>query len=106
MGTVACYEANTVDMKVTSKRPARFYTDSARAFLSDSEDKNGDKRKPVSCLNISGLGTAIDVAVKAAASVEKEGLATIRQIETSYPDMEADNGQHGCARISITLLKG
>merc|ERR1712050_553204 len=104
MGAIMPDEA--VDMKVTNQKPTSFYIRSAKSFFAGVEDKDGNKKDPVSILNISGLGEAISIAVAAAANVEKEGLATIQKIETGYPDMEGKGGaQHGCSRIMITMHK-
>lgn len=94
---------NAVDMKVTTKKSTGFYVKSAKSFLVGLEDKDGNKKPPVSVLNISGLGDAVNVAVSAAMEIEKDGLGSVTQIKTSYPDMAGS--QHGCARILITIDK-
>jgi triosephosphate isomerase len=93
-----------VDMKVTQKKSTGFYVNSAKAFFTGTTDKDGVKKEPVEVLKISGLGEAINTAVAAAAAVEKEGLATVKKIETSYPDM-SEGQNRGCPRILITLSK-
>merc|ERR1712070_922299 len=95
--------AEAVDMKVTTKKSTGFYIKSAKSFFTGLEDKDGNKKPPVSVLNISGLGDAINVATSAAMEIEKEGLGTIKKIETSYPEMEGS--QRGCSRILITMSK-
>merc|ERR1712176_442477 len=45
-----------VYMKVTTKKAPSFYTKSARNFLTDMEDKDGNKKDPVTLLYMSGLG--------------------------------------------------
>merc|ERR1711865_295349 len=88
---------DTVDMKVTTKKSTGFYIKSAKSFLTGFEDKDGNKKPAVNTLNISGLGDSINVAVSAAMEIEKEGLGSIKKIETSYPEME--ESQRGCARV-------
>jgi len=77
---------NVVDMKATSKRGAGFYAKSAISLMRSSTDKDGKKHEAAEELNISGLGDAINAAMVAATSVEKEGLGKITKIETSYPE--------------------
>mmetsp|Transcript_76805 Transcript_76805/g.248886 ORF Transcript_76805/g.248886 Transcript_76805/m.248886 type:complete len:107 (-) Transcript_76805:51-371(-) len=90
----------TIDMKVTTKKPISFYVRSAKSFFTGVEKEGEEKKEPCCILNISGLGEAINTAVAAAVAVESEGLAVIKKIETSYPDMTSGRG---CARILITL---
>jgi len=90
-----------VEMKVTSKRSAVFYTSAAKGILQGSEDKEGNKREPVDSLTISGLGDAIGTAVAAAAACEREGLAAISKVVTGYPSMKSME----CPSISIVLSK-
>lgn len=94
---------NAVDMKVTTKKSTGFYVKSAKSFLAGLEDKDGNKRPPVSVLNISGLGDATSVAVSAATEIEREGLGSITQIKTSY--LEMAGSQRGCPRIVITIKR-
>jgi len=94
----------SVDMKVTQKKSIGFYVNAAKSFFTGVTDKDGNKKEPVCVLNISGLGEAVGTAAAAAAAVEKEGLAFIKKIETSYPDM-SDGGNRGCPRILVTLYK-
>lgn len=94
-----------VDMKVTTNKPTGFYVKSAKSFFAGSEDKDGNKKDPVSELTISGLGDAINTAVAAATACEAEGLCTITSIQTSYPDVEAGKITRGCPSIKMTLKK-
>eukprot|EP00930_Biecheleria_cincta_P021488 TRINITY_DN15918_c0_g1_i2.p1 TRINITY_DN15918_c0_g1~~TRINITY_DN15918_c0_g1_i2.p1 ORF type:complete len:309 (+),score=60.09 TRINITY_DN15918_c0_g1_i2:195-1121(+) len=91
---------DSVDMKVTNKKGTGFYVKSAKSFFQGTEDKD-----PVSKLSISGLGDAIDTAVAAAMACEQEGLCTIAEIRTSYPDMQSGGTTRGCGAIMITLKK-
>merc|ERR1712048_345152 len=93
----------SVEMKVTTKKSPAFYIKSAKSFLTGFEDKDGNKKEPVCVLTVCGLGDAINVAVQAAASIDHEGLGTIKKVETSYPDMESGESSHGCARIGIEI---
>jgi len=93
-----------VDMKVTQKKSVGFYVNAAKSFFTGITDKEGNKKNPVRILTISGLGEAINTAVSAAMAVEREQLATVKKIETSYPDM-SEGQNRGCPRISITLFK-
>jgi len=90
-----------VSMKVTANKSGGFYAKSARSFFTGVEDTQGNKKEPVSRLKISGLGNSINTAVVAALAVESEGLATIRKIDTSYPEMLQSN--RPCAKVSILL---
>eukprot|EP00928_Gymnodinium_smaydae_P049303 TRINITY_DN33084_c0_g1_i1.p3 TRINITY_DN33084_c0_g1~~TRINITY_DN33084_c0_g1_i1.p3 ORF type:complete len:104 (+),score=36.19 TRINITY_DN33084_c0_g1_i1:95-406(+) len=101
--------SSSMEMKVTMKKPIKFYTNSAEAFLKGiearpaSEGKEAQEAKPpVDELKISGLGEAIQTAVAAAAKVEADGLAKIAKIETTYPEMPSGRG---CAHIVVTLRK-
>mmetsp|Transcript_50426 Transcript_50426/g.141098 ORF Transcript_50426/g.141098 Transcript_50426/m.141098 type:complete len:107 (-) Transcript_50426:86-406(-) len=94
-----------VNMKVTTKRAPGFYTRSAKSFFTGLTDKDGNKKEPVSMLNISGLGEAINTAVAAAMAVEGEGLGKIDKIETSYPGMLSGSMTRPCPRIMISLAK-
>lgn len=94
-----------VDMKVTNQKSVGFYVKTAKSFLEGMEDKDGSKKDPVTELNISGMGDAINTAVTAAASCEKDGLATIEKIETSYMDVQSRGSTRSCATISIALKK-
>jgi len=91
-----------VEMKVTNKKSSSFYANAAKSFLTGTTDKDGNKKESCCVLYISGLGDAINNAVAAATAVEKEGLGSIKKIETSYPDMSDGDGR-GCARIEITI---
>merc|ERR1719222_1486214 len=95
---------DSVDMKVTQKKSVGFYVKAAKSFFTGVTDKEGNKKEPVCVLNISGLGEAINTAVSAATAVEKEGLGTVKKIETSYPDM-SDGQNRGCPTIIITIYK-
>mmetsp|Transcript_11357 Transcript_11357/g.16815 ORF Transcript_11357/g.16815 Transcript_11357/m.16815 type:complete len:109 (+) Transcript_11357:89-415(+) len=95
----------SVDMKVTTKKPISFYIRSAKSFFTGVESESGEKKEPVCVLTISGLGEAVSTAVAAAVTVEKDGLADIKKIETSYPDMTSGGSTRGCPRILITLWK-
>jgi len=90
-----------VSMKVTTKKSAGLYVKSAKSFFTGIEAKDGTQKPPISDFKVSGLGDAVNVAVSAAAAVEKEGLAVIKKIETSYP-LLAGKGQ---PRIVISLSK-
>lgn len=91
-----------VEMKVTNKKSGSFYANAAKSFLTGTVDADGNKKESCCVLHISGLGDAIGNAVAAAAAIEKEGLGTIKNIETSYPDLSDGDGR-GCARIEITI---
>ena len=95
----------SVDMKVTNKKGIGFYVKSAKSFFQAVEDKDGNKKDPVKVLTISGLGDAINTAVAAAAACEEEGLCTVANIETSYPDMQSGGMTRGCGAIKITLKR-
>mmetsp|Transcript_51141 Transcript_51141/g.91881 ORF Transcript_51141/g.91881 Transcript_51141/m.91881 type:complete len:377 (+) Transcript_51141:97-1227(+) len=90
-----------VSMKVTTKKSLNFYVNSAKSFFKGVESKDGTKKDAVDQLKISGLGDAVNVAVSAAMTAEKEGLAVIEKVETSYPALQ-DKGQ---PRILIKLVK-
>eukprot|EP00928_Gymnodinium_smaydae_P098984 TRINITY_DN932_c0_g1_i1.p1 TRINITY_DN932_c0_g1~~TRINITY_DN932_c0_g1_i1.p1 ORF type:complete len:104 (-),score=39.92 TRINITY_DN932_c0_g1_i1:57-368(-) len=101
--------SSVMEMKVTMKKPIKFYVSSAEAFLKGveakpaTEGKEAQEAKPaVDELKISGLGEAIQAAVAAATTAEKDGLAKIAKIETSYPEMTSGRG---CAHVCITLKK-
>eukprot|EP00928_Gymnodinium_smaydae_P010431 TRINITY_DN13931_c0_g1_i1.p2 TRINITY_DN13931_c0_g1~~TRINITY_DN13931_c0_g1_i1.p2 ORF type:complete len:300 (-),score=79.59 TRINITY_DN13931_c0_g1_i1:940-1839(-) len=85
-----------VEMKVTSKKSAGFYCSAAKSFLTEGEDKDGNKRPAACVLKMSALGDAISSAVAAANAVQAAGLGKINKVETSYPAM--DGGAHGSAR--------
>jgi len=98
---------DVVEMKVTSKRSAGFYTQSASSFLEGSTNKDGVKQEPAKALTISGVGDAINVATAAATRVEKAGLGKIEKIETSYPEF-CSFGASGpifrsSARVAVTI---
>lgn len=95
--------AGIVSMKVTTNKSSGFYAKSAKSFFTGVEDKEGNKREPVSQLKISGVGGSVNTAVAAALAVQSEGLATITKIDTSYAEIEGN--QRPCARISISLHK-
>merc|ERR1711924_210120 len=68
-----------VEMRVTAKRPSRFYFDSALSLL-----KGNDDSPPAKNLIISGLGGAISVASSVVTALEDEGAGKIENIETAY----------------------
>lgn len=90
-----------VSMKVTTKKSLNFYVNSAKSFFTGVESKDGTKKDAVNYLKVSGLGDAVNVAVSAALTAEKEGLAIIQNIETSYPALQ----EKGQPRILIKLVK-
>merc|ERR1712137_260596 len=77
-----------VNMKVTNKRSRSFYVKSAKSFFEGVEAKEG-----------------INMAVAAACACEKDGLAEITKIETTYPELTSGSVTRGCAAISIRLKK-
>lgn len=98
-----------VEMKVTMKRGAGFYANSACSFLRGVEGKpagegkeSQDAKPAVEHLRISGTGDAVATAMTAALKVTSEGLGTITRIQTAYPTM---GGGRGCAQILIDLKK-
>jgi len=82
-------------MKVSAKKPVGFYAKAAKAFLHGTEDV-----EPVSELTISALGDAITIAVAVAVRVEQDGLASIKCVQTDYPEMVSSR----CAHITICLV--
>lgn len=95
----------TVNMKVTNKRSPGFYVKSAKSFFQGVEAKDGIKKDPINVLNITALGEAINMAVAAACACEKDGLAEITNIETTYPELTSGSVTRGCAAISIKLKR-
>eukprot|EP00403_Amphidinium_massartii_P032937 CAMPEP_0178440088 /NCGR_PEP_ID=MMETSP0689_2-20121128/36550_1 /TAXON_ID=160604 /ORGANISM="Amphidinium massartii, Strain CS-259" /LENGTH=108 /DNA_ID=CAMNT_0020062755 /DNA_START=86 /DNA_END=412 /DNA_ORIENTATION=- len=85
-------------LKVTVSKPTNFYSRAAATFLRGTTDK-----PPVTQLQISALGNAIGSAVTVATRLEKDGLANIEKVQTSYPDMPAGVKAHGCAQILIEV---
>merc|ERR1740138_1239850 len=99
--------SDIMEMKVSNKKGTGFYIRAAGSFLKGvpAQEAKDDKpaleaMDPVDALKISGLGEAINTAVATAAAVTKDGLATIKSIETQYPDMTSGRG---CAQIVINL---
>ena len=74
-----------LDLKVAIEEPG-FYLRSAKSFLEGVESKDGEKKEPVFVLNIAGVGEAVNTAKWVAAEVEKDGLGSIKKIQTSYPE--------------------
>jgi len=101
--------SDVMEMKCTMKKPVGFYIKSAQAFLKGvdaveaTDGKEAKEAKPpVEEMKISGLGEAINAAVSAAVRAEAEGLATITEVKTLYPEMTEGRG---CAQIVLTLKK-
>mmetsp|Transcript_83166 Transcript_83166/g.209630 ORF Transcript_83166/g.209630 Transcript_83166/m.209630 type:complete len:104 (-) Transcript_83166:131-442(-) len=99
----------TMEMKVSTKKPIGFYVRSANSFLKGVEAKPAadgkeavEAKAPVDELKISGLGEAINTAVAAATRAEADGIGTIAKVETQYPDMPSGRG---CAQIMITVKR-
>jgi len=112
----------SVEMKVSTKKPAGAYARGALSFLKGVdakpaleavEAKDGQRalaakeaqeaKPPVDHLRISGLGEAVHVAVLAATEAEADGCCTITRIQTAYPSMEGSG--RDCAQIVIDLKR-
>merc|ERR1712232_1354706 len=105
---VAPAPEGATEMKVTAKRSAGFYANSACSFFRGIDARPAEDGKeareakpPVDNLRISGLGDAVGVAVTAAAKIVDEGLGAISKIQTAYPEMEGSG--RGCPQIFIDL---
>merc|ERR1712241_1627377 len=91
----------SVEMKVTTKKPANFWIRAAGSFLTEHGDdrKEGEAKQPIDHLRILGLGNAINVAISTAMTAEAKGLCTIDKIQTAYPPMTGSG--RNCAQIII-----
>merc|ERR1712194_287946 len=94
---------DTVDMRVSAKKSIGFYVRAAKGFLDGVAGKDGVKAEPVRVLAISGLGEAVSIAIAVASGLEKDGIATIQKVETSYPEMGSNGSSHNCARVQIIV---
>eukprot|EP00931_Biecheleriopsis_adriatica_P071102 TRINITY_DN4495_c0_g1_i1.p1 TRINITY_DN4495_c0_g1~~TRINITY_DN4495_c0_g1_i1.p1 ORF type:complete len:104 (-),score=34.97 TRINITY_DN4495_c0_g1_i1:43-354(-) len=101
--------AETMEMKVTSKKPTGFYVKSTVSFLKGIDAKEASEGKeavaakpPVDELKISGLGDCISTVVACAQRAMGDGLATIAKVETDYPTMP---NEKGCPQMVILLKR-
>lgn len=77
-------------LRVSAGKPASMYSSKAAELLKGTED-----REPVLKLYISGLGSAIRVAVEVAQSLEHDGLGRIARIQTDYQDLREAKPRRG-----------
>jgi hypothetical protein len=93
-----------VDMKVTLHKSQNFYISAAKRMLEGFEDKEGIKHEAVRILTISGVGAAVNTAIATAAAIEREGVGTIKKIETDYPEIGGEGKGRACPRIRIQIF--
>lgn len=100
-------ENGAVEMKVTLKKPQKFYIQSARSFLkgvearpADGERKAVEAKPPVSGLRISGLGQACAVAMAAASQIVDGKVGRIQSIQTAYPNLSGKS----CPQVIIDIV--
>ena len=75
----------SVELKLTTSKPAQFYLRAARSFLEGVPEKDDKPAKPpVDTVTLTALGNAISAAVFTAGSLEKEGLAEISSVKTKW----------------------
>jgi phosphoglucomutase len=75
----------SVELKLTTQKPANFYTRAARSFLEGVPEKDGKPAKPpVDTVTLTALGNAINAAVSVATTLEKEGLVVITSVRTKF----------------------
>lgn len=83
-------------MRITSKKPARFYIRAAATFFRGTMEK-----PPVAELQICALGNTIPAAVEVADAMQRQELGTIVQVSTSYGDATSSSTPTG---PSVTIL--
>lgn len=75
----------SVELRLTTAKPASFYVRAARSFLEGVPAKDDKPAKPpVDTVTLSALGNAINAATYAASVLEKEGLAKIASVRTKW----------------------
>lgn len=75
----------SVELRLTTAKPAFFYVRAARSFLEGVPEKDDKPAKPpVDTVTLSALGNAISAATYVAGVLEKEGLAKIASIKTRW----------------------
>lgn len=73
----------SIELKVTTQKPAPFYVRAAKSFLEGVEAKDDKEAKPpVDTVTLTALGNAITTAAFVASTLEKEGVAVIASIRT------------------------
>ncbi|CAE7561524.1 LTA4H [Symbiodinium natans] len=83
-----------MELKVTSKKGTGFYLRAAATFLRGTADK-----PPVPSIVLSGAGSAASIVADVARTIEKQGLAKISHLETSFPEV----GGRAAPRLAATL---
>eukprot|EP00930_Biecheleria_cincta_P071883 TRINITY_DN59335_c0_g1_i1.p1 TRINITY_DN59335_c0_g1~~TRINITY_DN59335_c0_g1_i1.p1 ORF type:complete len:519 (-),score=98.41 TRINITY_DN59335_c0_g1_i1:17-1519(-) len=101
-------ETSAVEMKVTLKKPTKFYIQAARSFLkgiearpADGDRKAVEAKPPVPGLRISGLGQACGVALATASQIVGEKLGRIQSIKTAYPNLSGKS----CPQVIIDIVQ-
>ena len=73
----------TVEVRCSSHHGASFYYEAVKRFLYGTMDNSGEQSKePVGEVKAIAYGSAVSVCIGAAARLEKDGLAKIRNIKT------------------------
>eukprot|EP00928_Gymnodinium_smaydae_P007346 TRINITY_DN12650_c0_g2_i1.p1 TRINITY_DN12650_c0_g2~~TRINITY_DN12650_c0_g2_i1.p1 ORF type:complete len:664 (-),score=127.84 TRINITY_DN12650_c0_g2_i1:95-2086(-) len=99
-GEVETAVGDKVVMKVSSKKPIKFYEKAAKAFLTGVDEKDGSRKEPVNSLTITGLGDAIHTAVATAVAMEREGVGVLQRTCTDVASEDRST-----PRIAITLIR-
>lgn len=100
----------SVELKLTTQKPAQFFFRAAKSFLEGVEAKDDKPAKSaVDTVTLSSLGNAISAATSVAATLEKEGLAEIVSVRTKWvavsgPGKRSTSSTAGKRSANLTVV--
>lgn len=89
-------------IKITRMKGHRFYQQAVKSFFEGDEEKKRHKHEE---LKLSAYGTAINVAIGVASAMEREGIASVKSVQTKYLQGEGAMKGRSSAGIVFTLWK-